>query len=248
VAREDRFGLRFRFKTEDAIGRCIFQKGVYEAPLTRFLLQDLRLRPGDVVIDAGANIGWFSLLLDRVAPDGVTIYAFEPEPLNFGLLCENVARNGATKVVPVRLALGERAGPAVLHLYPHKNRGRHTFTGDPGEAGTVKVEVTTLEAFWRERELDDRPLALLKVDVEGWEQRVVEGAGELLDRCRAVATEVVPSLLRGAGGCPAGLLDRLAARGFVPHLPGPEGVESLDPETVRSRERPLNLVWLPESG
>lgn len=244
VARERRFGLRFRFKTEDAVGRRIYQDGVYEEDLTRFLADGLELRPGDVVVDAGANIGWYSLLLDRLAPAGVTIYAFEPDPLNFELLAGNLERNGAAGVVPVRKALDEREGRRPLFLYPDKNRGRHSLVELPGAEGTVEVPATTLARFWKEREVGDRPLRLLKVDVEGFELRALRGAGRLLDRCGLVVTEYVPDLLRRAGTDPGELLETLAERGFEPRRAGAGGLEPADPGRLKETEEPADLVWV----
>lgn len=244
VARERRFGARFRFKVEDAVGRRIYQDGVYEEHLTRFLTGGLELREGDVVVDAGANIGWYSVLLDRVAPDGVAIYAFEPDPLNFGLLGENRERNGAACVVPVRKALAHREGRRPLFLYPDKNRGRHSLVEIPGSADRVEVPTTTLEGFWSRRGLGDRPLRLLKVDVEGYELRVLEGAGGLLDRCAVVVTEYAPELLRRAGTEPTRLLEMLDERGFGPHRPGPAGLEPADRRELTGLDEPANLVWI----
>ena len=243
VARERRFGLRFRFKVEDVVGRHIYRSGTHEEALTRFLVEDLELREGDVVIDAGANLGWFSLLLDRASPEGVTIYAFEPDPVNFALLEENAERNGADGVVPVPTALTDRAGREPLFLYPDKNRGRHSLARMSGAEGTVEVPTTSLEAFWRERGLESRSPALLKIDVEGSEIRVLEGAGSLLERFRVVVTEYAPELLRRAGHEPRRLLERLTGTGFAPHRAEPDGLVPLESEELRGRDEPVDLVW-----
>lgn len=243
VARERRFGLRFRFKTEDAIGRHIYQYGFYEEALTRFLLEDLTLRSGEVVVDAGANIGWYAALLDRAAPEDVRIYAFEPEPLNFELLTENLELNGCTGVVPVRKALADRVGRRPLFVYPDKNRGRHTFHETPDAAEMVEVATTTLDRFWRERDLDGRPLGLLKIDVEGFEHRVLEGAAGVLDRCRVVTTEYAPALMRRGDEKPERLLAHLRGFGFEPHRVGPDGVEAVGADELEDPDEPVDLIW-----
>lgn len=242
TAREGSFGLRFRFRTEDAIGRSIYQKGVYEEELTDLLLE-LPLRGGDVVLDVGANIGWFSLLLDRRAPDGVSIYAFEPEPLNFGLLSENLELNGAGGVVPIQKAVSDEEGRRSLFVYPDKNRGRHSLAPIPGAAGSVEVPTTTLDRVWRDRGLDGRSVRLLKIDVEGFECAVLRGASEILERCELVVTEYAPELLRRAGDRPEALLELLTGGGFDPYRPGPGGLERMDPAELAGREEPENLVW-----
>lgn len=244
VARERRFGLRFRFKVEDAIGRCIYQNGVYEEELTRFLVEDLVLCEGDLVVDAGANLGWFSVLLDHVAPKGVTIYAFEPDPKNFELLTENLERNGAGGVVPVREALAERSGRRRLYLYPDKNRGRHCLGEMSGTAGTVDVSTITLDRFFRERGLHGRSVGLLKVDVEGFEVPVLEGAAGVLDRCRMVTTEYAPALIRRSGHQPERLLEHLSEFGFEAHRVEGAGLERTTPAELEGSDELRNLVWI----
>lgn len=247
VARDRTLGLRFRFKAEDAVGRRIFQTGVYEPPLTRFLLEHLELRPGDVLVDAGANLGWFSVLLSRRAPDGATIYAFEPDPLNFELLAENVERNAADRVVPVRKALDAREGRRALHLYPDKNRGRHSFAEPAGAEGAVEVEATTLAGFWEERGLGGRRLGLLKADVEGFELSVLEGAAPLLEGTGVVVTEIAPELLRRAGADPSALVRLLTGRGFRPHRLTDSGrPEPVAAGTLAGVVEPENFVWMRE--
>ena len=92
------YGLRLRVHTNDVIGRHLYKYRRYEPEVTRLLLATVRLEPGDVVFDVGANIGWYSLVLDRQAPPGVDILAFEPDPDNHALLRENLARNGTRGV------------------------------------------------------------------------------------------------------------------------------------------------------
>src|SRR5262245_4784634 len=121
VAKTDYSGLRLRVKTEDVVGRRLYKHGTLEAECGQLVAGHVRIEPGDVMVDAGANVGWYSLVLDRLAPAGVDIYAFEPDPENFGLLAQNLEMNGATHVHAVRYALADRAGRVPLYLYPEKN-------------------------------------------------------------------------------------------------------------------------------
>ena len=110
-------GLRFKVKTEDVVGRHIYKYHVHEGALTRFLAQTLSFEPGDVIIDIGANIGWYSVLLERLSPDGVDIFSFEPDPLNFELLTHNIRLNDAERIVATQKALAAEEGVMQLHVF-----------------------------------------------------------------------------------------------------------------------------------
>lgn len=88
-----------------AVERKLARHGVHEPVLTAWLLENLRLRAGEVALDVGANIGWYSVLLDRLAEPGVSIFCFEPDPENGELLRRNVERNAARRVHAVAAAL-----------------------------------------------------------------------------------------------------------------------------------------------
>jgi FkbM family methyltransferase len=136
-----------------------------------------------VVVDAGANEGGYAEeLLGRLG-DRVQLHCFEPGSQAFG---ELVRRLGArTNVELHRAALGDRAGTATLHLYRQDTGHASLYERDvdyfPNEsAGSEDVEVTTLDTFAADSGLDR--ITFLKIDVEGHEVSVLEGARVLLRR------------------------------------------------------------------
>jgi FkbM family methyltransferase len=247
TARARRYGLRFRFTTADAVGRAIYKRGDYEPALTDFLTAHLTLRPGDVAVDVGANLGWYSVVLDRVAPPGVTIVAFEPDPVNYRLLCENLRLNGAAKVVPVNAALADAVGRARLYLYPDKNRGRHSFLPRAG-AETVDVATTTLDAFWASRRLAPRKLRFLKVDVEGYEYSVLRGAAAHLRECRLVVTELAPATPDAPAAAAGAVVSLMEGLGFRPHLVTGDAVHAASSAALRAVNRTVEVAWLGGAG
>ena len=245
IAETDFFDLRLKARVDDMHGRHLYTRGAHDAALTRALIDRLELRSGDVALDIGSNLGWYSLILDRIAPDGVDIFAFEPDSLNLDLLRENLELNGARKVTPIHAALAEAEGRRQLHLYKSSNRGRHSLL--PVHDGAFEeVWATTLDGFWEERGLGDRVPAFIKLDVEGYELFVLRGGAQVLSRCRSLLMEYSPALLRKAGLRPAELLETIAATGMRPQLCARVSTNELGPvdlDEVIAADAQCNILW-----
>jgi len=135
-------------------------------------------RPGDVVVDAGANIGAFTLLAAaRVGSPGLVV-AVEPEPGNFEALRRNVEVNGLRNVALVRKALLDEAGK-IVRMEGEGVGSRVSDTGSP-------VETTTLDELAQEY---GSP-RILKMDIEGSEGRALRGAREALRGLELAMLEV----------------------------------------------------------
>jgi FkbM family methyltransferase len=189
------------------ISRRLARYGIWE-PFESELLQR-SLRPGARFLDAGANLGYFSILAAAWAGEGGRVYAFEPEPENFALLTANLALNGyEERVHACRAALSDHAGVGHLLLHPD-NLGDHQLSA---EARASSIEVALVEgAAWfagREARLD-----VVKIDVQGAEHAVVRGLLPLLAASGPtlrLLVELTPASLRAAGTSGAALIGTLA--------------------------------------
>lgn len=135
---------------------------------------------GDILYDIGANIGAYSLIAARVAP-GARVVAFEPGCASFAALCRNIAANGlAEQITPLPVTLGATTGLDVLQyesLLP--GAGTTLRWQDPSQPAFVQpVLVYRLDDLVRLFELP--PPTHVKLDVDGAETAVIEGAGEIL--------------------------------------------------------------------
>ncbi|MFI5120040.1 MAG: FkbM family methyltransferase [Thermoanaerobaculia bacterium] len=194
-------------------------------------------REGMCVFDVGANIGYYTLLAARAVGPSGRVYAFEPEPHNFGLLTRNVAENRFTNVRPVNAAVSNKAGVVRLHL-DDANFGAHSF-----EAGSVRTssgrsveaETVRLDDFAEEAAACDAGI-LVKVDVQGAEALVVEGGRRLLALPKVTAfMELWPEALARSQADAARLLADLEGLGFRF-----EDVEA--PEAERRPLRPADIL------
>ena len=159
--------------------------GFYE-PETTILIASV-LKPGDVFIDVGAHVGYFSVLAAALVGPAGQVVSFEPEPGNYAQLSEHIRLNGLTQVLPRHCAAGAQEAVLDLHinadndgghalwdvrLHAYNERSRATPRAHP-------VFVTTLDrvlgAVTRGR------VKAIKIDVEGNEHSVLRGARQTLE-------------------------------------------------------------------
>ena len=239
-----KYGLSLLVKTEDVVGRHLYKYGAHEPETTDFLRENLKLESGDVVFDIGGNIGWYSLILDRMAGEkkDVAIYSFEPDPTNFELLRENIKRNAAKHVTAVQAAVADSKGRMKLHLFGKANRGRHSLLAiHKGE--TIEINTVTLDGFWAQRELGDRVPRFIKMDIEGFELMALRGGLSVLANCPLVMLEYSPSYMKKAKLQPAELVDLMLEQGFKPHVLINSGLERVSPDELKNSDQHVDLFW-----
>lgn len=203
------FNLNFRVQTPDAMGRRIYKRGSLHPEHVNFFLS-LPFQDDDVILDIGANIGWYSIVLRKNITRNVSIYAFEPEPLNFELLEKNVATNHA-QVKPVNKAVAEKAGHLTLFLYHAKNSGRHSLLDINQETNkSIQVETVRLDDFLERENIDPGRVKFVKIDIEGYEFFALKGAVKLMEKLPYMFLEFSPASIRKGGQDPADFIRWLA--------------------------------------
>jgi len=215
---------------DEYIQRTVVLDGVYE-PTTCWLLRVLLHRHPGAFLDVGANVGLHSLV---ALSAGARVTSFEPVPRLAARLRRNLERNHATgRVRVVPSAVGDRIGTAPMFLATRADDGSHSLV--PGVAASrveeILVPLTTLDDHLPSCE--SGPPSVIKIDVEGFEARVLDGAKRILGGHRPphVLIETGDRLASEIGESASTVLARLVGAGyrlFRVHE-RPPALEAVDP-------------------
>ena len=151
------------------------------------------------IIDVGANLGLVSLVLAKRFPER-TIHAFEPGPSTFQALKTNIELNSCLNIRPLQLAVAEHDGEVAFDANP-LGRGTSSIANYAGEFVTT-LPCTSLDSYAKKTAIEN--IAFLKVDVEGFEAAVFQGARKILSEQRAaiIYYEVCPANSQKSGLAP----------------------------------------------
>jgi FkbM family methyltransferase len=187
------------------------------------------LRPGDRVIDVGANIGTLALTASRVAGPTGRVVAVEPHPRTFSYLSSNVRLNGCENVELLNVALGDREG--TVNLSDDRADDENGVIG-PDSPTRLVVPIHRLDDLVT----GDQPIALLKIDVEGYEKFVLEGAPRTLSRTSCIYIEAIEALFARYGYSCSDLWALLHSAGFtVCRISGGKRLARLSPHFESTR-------------
>jgi FkbM family methyltransferase len=205
------FDAAFQLDLTDFIQRQIYL-GVFEPQETRIVRTNLR--PGMTFVDIGANVGYYTAVAANIVGKSGRVFAFEPSPYAFGKLRSMVARSGFSHVTTTQCGLSD--APGIVNLYLGRDSHNHTPTMIAHEnSDATAVTVETLDNM--SDVLGINGIDLLKIDVEGYEARVLAGASELLAarRIRAILCEFNEHWLSRAGSSPEQLEEMVVHAGFA---------------------------------
>ena len=180
--------------------------GKEEAELLKKLV-----RPGMRILDVGANLGLYTLLLSHLTGETGSVFAFEPEPNLFSTLCENLEGNGVGNVTPFQCAAGDANGRATFQRATF-NSGDNRLGAGKSSGQTIEVEVARLDEMVPVQTVD-----FIKLDVQGHELAALNGMQHLLASSPdlRVLFEFWPAGLRAANASPESLFKFFHDRDFV---------------------------------
>jgi len=206
-----REGWRMRANMgKDYSSRILKLYGELEPTTGAFLLA--HMPPDGVFLDIGANAGFFSLLLAKHFPKGRVI-AFEPNPPIADLLAESIMENDlADRIELHRLAVSDQN--AVLQFLVEESNSGHSRLAGGVSSASMQVEAVILDE-WLPPKLGEARVAVVKIDVEGAELRVLKGMRTLLEAHRpALVVEGYDEHLREFGDSLRALREWLAEASY----------------------------------
>jgi len=146
------------------------------------------LKKGDVLLEAGANIGYYTIMESKIVGENGLIYAVEPASDNFNYLIRNIKENKLENVLPYNLALGSKNGEAILKIYEFENLNTIEDISYAPQKAQEKVIVKSIDSFLSDKK---RP-TFIRMDVEGYELEIFKGMQSLLKNYppRAIFLEI----------------------------------------------------------
>jgi FkbM family methyltransferase len=199
------------FLETDLLHRQIIHTGFYELALSEWL-SSVASKSGGLLVDVGANIGYFTALWLASNPKN-TAHCFEPSPRNLKLLGANLAQPPfANRHTVHSIALGKESSTLAFDLGPPDQTGWGGIAHQ-GAQNTIPVDVRRLDSIFTDPLIE---IAVLKIDCEGVDPWVIEGASNLLKRHQVhhVIFEDNPGRASQLGTSTAAAIDLLRCHGY----------------------------------
>jgi FkbM family methyltransferase len=192
------------------VSKNLATRGIYESAETEIVRREIK--KGDMVLDIGANIGYYTLIFAELVGENGKVFAFEPDPDNFALLNKNVQINNYHNVVLIKKGVSDKNGMAKLYL-SEKNKGDHRIYDLFDGRKFVEIETIQLDDYFRDYK---EKIDFIKVDIQGAEVSAFHGMRNILEKNQNVKilTEFWPEGIRNSGANPEEYLQFFTERGF----------------------------------
>ena len=211
------------YKNDDYVSKTISESGKWEQKETQSLLSSLiyytkkkNIIENDVyLLDIGANIGWYSLILGK---KGFNVISFEPSKLNYYILLKNYCLNKDISMTIINRGLDiEEKNSTIYH--PLDNLGDAIIFHNDSKINKSnyfkeEIKITRLSNYIEY--LKDKNLALIKLDIEGYEEKAIKGGIDLIIKYHIpfILMEFQPNLLKKQGTNPRTFLEIFENNGY----------------------------------
>jgi len=221
-----------------AFGLTLKSAGTYLSEKLMTLIFTKLITEGMTVIDIGAHAGYYTLIAARAVGDKGRVFAFEPEPSNYKLICKNIELNNYRNVIPVQKAVTNITGP--MKLFLAKDASEHSTISDNPRQRAILIDSTTLDDFFVNRL---QPVHIIKIDVEGAEYAVLQGMNRIIAKNPElkIFTEFRPEALKRAGHLPTEYFKMLTNYGFNIYLID-EKKQSMEPAQISRVMKACNSI------
>ena len=191
--------------------------GVYGELDTKIIREEIH--EGDIVIDVGANIGYYTLIFAQLVGSSGKVFAFEPEPKNFEILRKNIEINNYQNIIAEQKIVSDESGMTKLFIAEQGIVG-HRINQQKSSQKFIEVESIILDNYIKKLNLDNK-INFIKIDVEGSEPKVLEGAKEIMQKSNQlkIFTEFNREAVEEYGIEPKEMIDLFYRNGFKIYLP-----------------------------
>ncbi len=166
---------------DQGVERSLFETGTYERGTLHFM--ENYLFQGQTFVDVGANIGLMSITAKKAVGENGQVWAFEANPKTFQILEKNLDLNDLNSVHTFECGLGDKKGNLTLYDNWSINRGAASTVVKGENAQATEISILTLDAVVTGQSIG---VDMIKIDVEGMEWEVLEGAQNTIEVCRPV--------------------------------------------------------------
>ena len=203
-------GRKMFTQNNDGLALSIFK--IYEPNQTEIVKK--YVHEGDIVVDIGAHVGYYTLLMAQLVGKNGKVYSFEPDPVNFQLLKKSVEINGFENVVLIQKAVSNITDKVKLFLGDNDSAINRIYDAKLGDAKeSIDVESIRIDEYFKE---NDELVNFIKIDSEGSEIKIINGMKQFLSRNQELVmmTEFFPFLIKKSGDEPNQYLKSLEKFGF----------------------------------
>ncbi|MBU2634018.1 MAG: FkbM family methyltransferase [Nanoarchaeota archaeon] len=201
-------GHKLFLDSEDSLRLSVY--GQFEAFETEVIKKEIK--EGDVVLDIGANIGYYALIFAKLVGPKGKVFAFEPDPENFALLNKNIKINEYKNVVLINKAVSNETGEIKLYLNEY-NKANHQIYPSKNHRKSILIQTTRLDDFFKDYK---GKIDFVKIDIEGAEYLAIQGMSNLLNKNKniKIITEFYPCWLENFNVKSEEYLKLLSKHGF----------------------------------
>ncbi len=184
--------------------------GFHEKTETEIVKNEIR--EGDIVLDIGANIGYYTLLFAKLVGEKGKVYAFEAESSNFEILKKNVYENNYNNVILEQKAVSNESGTVKFYIGKDSNTENQLFKPNVKHE-EIEVKSISIDGYFKEL---NPKIDFVKIDIQGAEPLVIEGMTKIIEENKdlKIMLEWWPDAIRKYGIDPSKHLTQLVNLGF----------------------------------
>ena len=241
----------FIYKENDGVSSIIYKSNVWEKQETDYILEALtyyskknNISEKDIyIMDIGGNIGWYTIILGKY---GYKIITFEPNKINFYILNKNYCLNKELNITLINKGIFLEEKKCYIHsLKSNIGNGKINCNIKPDENYVNNGEIILTKLSNYIPFFINKNLALIKIDIEGSEEKAFESGIELLTEYHVpfIFIEFIPSLLKFYGTDPRKFLEMFLANGYKINILHFFEKKIYDIEFLLKGERNLFIVY-----